>query len=231
MKGIILICFSQFLESGLIHEISKRNPITNSTKELELCFYPKYYKLSPPELNAKQSILKAGQFLTSGKSLISDNGKYKLVIQTDGNLCIYDGNNNIWCSNSAQGNNNYFLTMQTDGNLSVYRGKGPSDNQGNVWNSNTSRGQGNYFAVIQNDGKLGVYRGTGPTDNQGNVWIANNGGGGGGGRFHIPHIELFSANGETDTQNIQNCSPTPENFTNKYKDELFSANGEFFTNY
>nr|YP_635874.1 beta subunit of RNA polymerase [Oltmannsiellopsis viridis]Q20EX1.1 RecName: Full=DNA-directed RNA polymerase subunit beta; AltName: Full=PEP; AltName: Full=Plastid-encoded RNA polymerase subunit beta; Short=RNA polymerase subunit beta [Oltmannsiellopsis viridis]ABB81942.1 beta subunit of RNA polymerase [Oltmannsiellopsis viridis] len=50
--------FSQFLESGLIQEISKRNPITNSTKELELCFYPQYYKLSPPELNAKQSILK-----------------------------------------------------------------------------------------------------------------------------------------------------------------------------
>ena len=49
--------FSQFLESGLIHEISKRNPITNSTKEVELCCYPKYYKLSPPELNAKQSIL------------------------------------------------------------------------------------------------------------------------------------------------------------------------------
>ena len=50
--------FSQLLEKGLIDEISKRNPITNSTKELELCFYPKYYKLSPPELTSKQAILK-----------------------------------------------------------------------------------------------------------------------------------------------------------------------------
>jgi DNA-directed RNA polymerase subunit beta len=50
--------FSQLLETGLINEIEKRNPITNSTKELELCFYPKYYKLNPPELTAKQAILK-----------------------------------------------------------------------------------------------------------------------------------------------------------------------------
>nr|ANB40203.1 beta subunit of RNA polymerase a [Koshicola spirodelophila] len=51
--------FFRLLEKGLIEEVSKRNPITNRQKTLELLFYPECYKLSPPKWNAKQSILES----------------------------------------------------------------------------------------------------------------------------------------------------------------------------
>jgi DNA-directed RNA polymerase subunit beta len=49
--------FQRFLEIGLIEELNKRNPITNSQKDLEILFYPEYYKLSPPRWNSRDSIL------------------------------------------------------------------------------------------------------------------------------------------------------------------------------
>nr|YP_009106417.1 beta subunit of RNA polymerase [Geminella minor]AIT95281.1 beta subunit of RNA polymerase [Geminella minor] len=51
--------FYFFLESGIIKEFSKRNPIINSNKTLELIFYPEYYKLNPPEWDTKEAILKS----------------------------------------------------------------------------------------------------------------------------------------------------------------------------
>nr|YP_009105929.1 beta subunit of RNA polymerase [Gloeotilopsis sterilis]AIT94793.1 beta subunit of RNA polymerase [Gloeotilopsis sterilis] len=51
--------FYFFLENGIIKEFSKRNPIINSTKTLELIFYPEYYKLNPPEWDTKEAILKS----------------------------------------------------------------------------------------------------------------------------------------------------------------------------
>lgn len=51
--------FSEFLEKGFIQELALRNPISNSTKDLELIFYPNYYQLNPPEWRAKESILQA----------------------------------------------------------------------------------------------------------------------------------------------------------------------------
>lgn len=49
--------FQRFLEIGLIEELNKRNPITNSQKDLEILLYPEYYKLSPPRWNSRDSIL------------------------------------------------------------------------------------------------------------------------------------------------------------------------------
>lgn len=49
--------FQRFLETGLIEELSKRNPITNSEKHLEILLYPEYYKLAPPGWNSLDAIL------------------------------------------------------------------------------------------------------------------------------------------------------------------------------
>lgn len=51
--------FQFLLRKGIIDEISLRNPISTSTKDLELIFYPEYYKLTPPEVTSKQAILRA----------------------------------------------------------------------------------------------------------------------------------------------------------------------------
>jgi hypothetical protein len=50
------------------------------------------------------------------------NGPYKLQMQEDGNLVIYDASNVAkWASGGGGGSNGpYKLTMQNDGNLVIY---------------------------------------------------------------------------------------------------------------
>jgi DNA-directed RNA polymerase beta subunit len=50
--------FFELLEKGLIEEFSKRNPITNTKKELEFLFYPEYYILTRPEYTPQEAIFK-----------------------------------------------------------------------------------------------------------------------------------------------------------------------------
>nr|AYQ94599.1 RNA polymerase beta subunit protein a [Chlorosarcina stigmatica] len=54
--------FFELLQKGLIEEFSKRNPITNSKKTLELFFYPEYFQLTPPEYNPREAILKSKSY-------------------------------------------------------------------------------------------------------------------------------------------------------------------------
>jgi len=49
--------FFNLLEKGLIEELNKRNPITNNQRDLEILFYPEYYKLCPPRWNSFDAIL------------------------------------------------------------------------------------------------------------------------------------------------------------------------------
>lgn len=48
--------FLVFLQTSLIHEFQKRNPIINKKKKIKLLFYPKWYLLASPQLNSEQSI-------------------------------------------------------------------------------------------------------------------------------------------------------------------------------
>ena len=48
--------FCSFLKKGIIEEISKRNPITCYEKEIEIFFYPEYYKLTKPYYSVEQAI-------------------------------------------------------------------------------------------------------------------------------------------------------------------------------
>ena len=51
--------FFELLEKGIIDEFSKRNPITSLKKDIELYFYPEYYKLTIPEYSPRQAIIKS----------------------------------------------------------------------------------------------------------------------------------------------------------------------------
>jgi DNA-directed RNA polymerase subunit beta len=54
--------FFELLENGIIDEFSKRNPITSLKKDVELYFYPEYYKLTVPQYNPRQAILKCKSY-------------------------------------------------------------------------------------------------------------------------------------------------------------------------
>jgi len=54
--------FFELLEKGIIEEFSKRNPITSLKKDIELFFYPEYYKLTIPEYSPRQAIIKSKSY-------------------------------------------------------------------------------------------------------------------------------------------------------------------------
>jgi hypothetical protein len=70
------------------------------------------------------STLAAGSALASGQSLTSPGGRYKLSMETDGNLVLHWLTQQVWDSNTS-GHAGADALMQRDGNFVVYLGKRP----------------------------------------------------------------------------------------------------------
>ncbi|AKJ02084.1 D-alanyl-D-alanine carboxypeptidase-like protein [Archangium gephyra] len=90
-----------------------------------------------------------GQVLYSGTSVRSEDGRHRLVMQSDGNLVFYRGGVAKWSSGTASPGAR--AVMQADGNLVVY-------NPSNValWQSGTGGNTGAFLAV-QDDGNVVIY--------------------------------------------------------------------------
>ncbi|MDQ2839234.1 MAG: hypothetical protein M3Y89_17790 [Actinomycetota bacterium] len=108
--------------------------------------------LAPPVTHATSGSdhLDANQILSSGQNLRSAGGQFALVVQSDGNVVLYDGGVSLFASGTSVPGD--FLIMQYDGNLVVYGPNGP------LWATRTS-GVGAH-AVLQDDGNFVVYHGT-----------------------------------------------------------------------
>lgn len=103
--------------------------------------------------------LATGQALNVNDFLLSGNGSYKAIMQSDGNFVIYAGSKPIWASNTVRGNGTYYAVMQSDGNFVLYNGT-PQHQGPPYWASNTVTGGGEYSLCMQNDGNLVIYRGS-----------------------------------------------------------------------
>ncbi len=95
----------------------------------------------PATLNANEKLLPAEQ-------LFSVTDQYRLVLQKDGNLVIYNHNNIATWSTHTSGNSPADLAMQSDGNLVLYNTAGKA-----IWSSNT-RTLGGTHVTMQDDGNL-----------------------------------------------------------------------------
>ena len=103
--------------------------------------------------------LPAGQRLSRGQELASSNGRFHLVLQTDGNLVIYDGapgQNPIWATgtwNLPTDRRPTHTDMQTDGNLVLY-----NDTNQPAWATGTfGPNYINPYLEMQDDGNLVIY--------------------------------------------------------------------------
>ena len=99
-----------------------------------------------------QSVLYPGQSLTLNQSLTSENGRYVLAMQADGNLVLYrtsDGQA-LWWSDT-HGHAVSQAVMQYDGNFVIYGYYDP------LWASHTDGRPGAYLA-LQNDGNAVIYQ-------------------------------------------------------------------------
>ncbi len=99
------------------------------------------------------SILGPGQRLRINEQLVSGNGRYFLLMQSDGNLVLYRTENHhaLWATNT-RGRDVMHASMQTDGNFVLYNFAGRA-----VWASNTA-GRRNSYLIMQNDGNLVIYQ-------------------------------------------------------------------------
>ncbi|KAL5698539.1 hypothetical protein ACHQM5_029565 [Ranunculus cassubicifolius] len=108
-----------------------------------------------------QTTLGTNGRLVREQSLI--NGAYRLTMQTDCNLVIYDNGNPIWATNTAGRGNGCSVVMRDNGDLALYL----SNNQP-IWLSNTARGIAGYYLVLQSDRNLVIYAPGGTP-----IWASN----------------------------------------------------------
>jgi len=120
----------------------------------------------PPAPNPdKGSTLAAGGALTEGDYLESDGGQYKLIMQGDGNLVLYQEGKALWSSETG-GHPGSYAVMQGEGNLVVYDGATAT------WNSSTWGFSGAHLA-LQNEGNLVIYQDGHPVWDWGSGYLGN----------------------------------------------------------
>jgi hypothetical protein len=93
--------------------------------------------------------LNAGEYLDLDQSLWSANGVYRLILQADGNLVLYDDQRSLWASNT-EGRRVNAAVMQEDGNFVLQAGSRAA------WASGTDGSPGARL-VVQDDGNVVVY--------------------------------------------------------------------------
>lgn len=113
-----------------------------------------------PNPATPSDVLLENQSLGVNQSLVSQNGSYRVILQGDGNLVIYNGSHPTWDSTTS----GYWvgptgrLTMQSDGNLVIYNSNYyPYWDIGKNPHFDPAAGRYGYYLKIQNDGNLVVY--------------------------------------------------------------------------
>src|SRR5487761_2299629 len=101
---------------------------------------------------ATTAVLTPNATLVATQSIHSPNGQFRLSMQGDGNLVLYDGATPAWATGTS-GVGNYAV-MQGDGNLVLYSAANSA-----LWASNTS-GNAGADLTLSDAGVLGVDSGT-----------------------------------------------------------------------
>lgn len=123
--------------------------LSTSSKGLS---YPSTANILPPSLTSPAT-------LPSGAALVSPGALYAALMQSDGNLVVYDlkTGSSTWASNTA-GSGRVSCAMQSDGNCVLYNSASKA-----IWASNGSntRATDTYKLSMQDDGNLVVYTSAG----------------------------------------------------------------------
>lgn len=110
-------------------------------------------------LAAGENILSQKEYLYAGQQIVY-TCYYRLTMQADGNLVLYERSRALWSSNTA--GRGAYAAMQADGNLVVYNWSHQA-----VWSSGTYGNPGAYL-MLQDDRNLVIY-----TPNGRALWASN----------------------------------------------------------
>jgi cytochrome c peroxidase len=121
--------------------------------------------------------LELNQQLNVNEYLASENGRYRLYLQGDGNIVLRDQQSGaaLWSSKTNGKGGTRLVLQGGDGNLVLYTASGNA-----VWASGTN-GTGASRLVVNNDGSLAIYSGTNPVWAENGTGDTGSGGGGSGG--------------------------------------------------
>ncbi|MCY1032131.1 hypothetical protein OV207_11730 [Corallococcus sp. BB11-1] len=119
---------------------------------------------SPPPAPTGCGRMSANEGLGRGQRLFSCDGRFRLAMQGDGNLVLYQGAVALWQSHTY-GTSAVGAVMQGDGNFVIYTAAPRA-----LWSSYTGGYSGAYLSV-QNDGNV-VIR----TSRGGAIWSTQTGG-------------------------------------------------------
>jgi hypothetical protein len=109
---------------------------------------------APPAPPTQRGKLLPGEGLLPGSGITSLDGRFSLILQTDGNLVLNAPRvGPIWSSNTSNHPDVFDLIMQTDGNLVIY------NNDSQPFFSSNTEGVANATLVVQNDGNVVIYSG------------------------------------------------------------------------
>ncbi len=107
--------------------------------------------MSPPAVPTGCGSIGVNQGLVVDRNVFSCDGRFRLTLQSDGNVVLFQGSTALWHT-QTHGQATYDLIMQSDGNLVAYSTLGRA-----LWNSGTQNYPGGTLA-IQNDGNLVIYQ-------------------------------------------------------------------------
>jgi hypothetical protein len=110
-----------------------------------------------PNAAVARSTLQPGDTLTAGQQLTSDNGRFQVVMQTDGNVVELDAANKVIWSTQTGSNDGAKLIFQQDGNLVVHSATGKTA----LWASGTAASRAAAKLLLQDDGNLVLYHASG----------------------------------------------------------------------
>jgi|SRR5580704_524011 hypothetical protein len=112
-----------------------------------------------PEFRPGATDLQPGEVLRRGQQITSNDGRYRVVFQTDGNVVLYETGTGraIWATNTPGSQAQQFI-MQTDGNLVLYAGTSTQPSAA-LWAAGT-QGHPGTFAILQDDGNFVLYSGS-----------------------------------------------------------------------
>lgn len=106
----------------------------------------------------EHKLLRKGTTITRGNSVWSNDQRYELSMQEDGNLVLYKKANGVvkalWATNTDGKAVKYFI-FQRDGNMVLYDFANKP-----VWASGTNN-KGASYLLLQNDGNLVIYQADG----------------------------------------------------------------------
>lgn len=122
-----------------------------------------WYIMDAPQGKTPNKICTPTKWNPGATILKSEDGKYSLIYQNDGNLVLYKFNRPIWATNTG-GRASKYLAFQDDGNFVLY------GFTTTLWTSN-SNGESGRCLVLQGDGNLVIYNSNGSA-----VWASNTAG-------------------------------------------------------